>query len=237
MKALVIIPTYNEAANIAAVIPQVLAAATCLEVLVVDDNSPDGTGRIVDQLAVSNPRIHVLHRPAKLGLGTAYIAGFQYAVNRKYDFVLEMDADLSHDPKCLPDFLSAMNSADVVIGSRYLNGVNVVNWPMHRLLLSFLANWYARLITGLPLRDLTSGFKCFRCAVLEAVDLSRVTSEGYAFQIEMNYLCWRRKFTIREIPIVFTDRTQGKTKMDRRVIFEAVWIVWQLKLLSWLGRI
>ncbi len=237
MNSLVIIPTYNEAANVEAVISMVLNTLDTLDVLIVDDNSPDGTGAIADAVALRQPRVHVLHRPGKLGLGTAYIAGFHYAVNRKYEYVFEMDADLSHDPAYIPDMLSAIEGADLVIGSRYLTGVNVINWPMHRLLLSYFANMYARIVTGIPVRDLTSGFKCFRRRVLEALDLDAVVSEGYAFQIEMTFRCRQQGFQVREIPIVFTDRMHGATKMDKRVVYEAVLLVWKLRVLALMNRL
>ncbi|MCF6290498.1 MAG: polyprenol monophosphomannose synthase [Desulfobacterales bacterium] len=237
MKGLVIIPTFNEVDNIALVVAKTLEADPGLDILIIDDNSPDGTGTLADSLADQQPRVHVLHRPRKLGLGTAYIAGFKYAVNRKYDLIFEMDADLSHDPKYLPDFIEAATTADLVIGSRYLNGVNVVNWPMHRLLLSYLANIYARLITGMSVRDLTSGFKCFRREVLESLDLTRISSEGYAFQVEIHFRVWKKGFVLREIPIVFTDRTCASTKMDSHVIVEAVWIVWKMRLLALAGKL
>lgn len=229
-RALVIIPTYNERDNIARIIPLVLAADPRIQVLVVDDGSPDGTGKIVDELSASEPRVHALHRSGKMGLGTAYIAGFKWALSEGYDYVFEMDADFSHDPIHLPHFLAAIEGADIVLGSRYRNGrVTVVNWPMGRLLLSYSANIYARIVTGLPLFDSTGGFKCFRRAVLEAIDLDRVRSNGYAFQIEMNFLAWRRGFTIIEIPIVFVDRTEGQSKMSKRIVREAVWTVWRLR--------
>lgn len=237
-RALVVIPTYNEAGNLPNIVPQVLAQDPRLEVLVVDDNSPDGTGRLADDLAQANPRVHVLHREGKLGLGTAYLAGFRWAIERKYDYAFEMDADFSHDPAHLKDFLKAIASADVVLGSRYLGGrVTVVNWPMGRLLLSYCANIYARWITGLRIWDLTGGFKCFRRHVLEALDLSRVRSNGYAFQIEMSVRAWRKGFKLAEIPIVFVDRLEGQSKMSKAIVREAVWMVPRLRLMAWFGRI
>jgi len=237
-RALVVIPTYNEAGNLPNIVPQVLAQDPRLEVLVVDDNSPDGTGGLADSLAQTNPRVHVLHREGKLGLGTAYLAGFRWAIERRYDYAFEMDADFSHDPVHLKDFLKAIATADVVLGSRYLGGrVTVVNWPMGRLLLSYCANIYARWITGLRIWDLTGGFKCFRRHVLEALDLSQVRSNGYAFQIEMTYRLWARGLRIREVPIVFNDRTAGDSKMSKRIAFEALWIVWWLKLCRLFGRL
>ena len=232
------IPTYNEATNLPAIVPQVLAQDPRLEVLVIDDNSPDGTGAIADKLAGENPRVHVVHRSGKLGLGTAYIAGFKWALERDYAFVFEMDADFSHDPGHLKDFLKAIPNADLVVGSRYLQGrVTVVNWPMGRLMLSYLANIYARWITGLRVWDLTAGFKCFRRSVLEGIDLSAVRSNGYAFQIEMSFRAWRKGFKLVEIPIVFADRTDGQSKMSRAIVREAIWMVPRLRLQAWFGRI
>jgi dolichol-phosphate mannosyltransferase len=232
-RALVIVPTYNERENIARLIETVLAQDPRLEVLVVDDGSPDGTGEIVDGIMATNYRVHIKRRPSKLGLGTAYIAGFQWALERKYDFIFEMDADFSHDPSHLRDFLRAIAASDLVLGSRYRNGkVTVVNWPIARLMLSYFANVYARAVTGLPVWDATGGFKCFRRAVLEAIDLSKVRSNGYAFQIEMSFRAWMRGFRIVEIPIVFVDRTEGQSKMSKHIIVEAVWMVWRLR---WLG--
>jgi dolichol-phosphate mannosyltransferase len=237
-RALVVIPTYNEAINLPQIVPLALAQDQRLEVLVVDDNSPDGTGKLADELARTNPRVNVLHREGKLGLGTAYITGFKWALERGYDLVFEMDADFSHDPAHLNEFLKAIEDADVVLGSRYLNGkVTVVNWPMGRLMLSYLANIYARWFTGLRIWDLTGGFKCFRRRVLETIDLSQVVSNGYAFQIEMSVRAWRKGFRLREIPIVFVDRTEGQSKMNRAIVREAVWKVPRLRLMAWFGRI
>ena len=237
-RGLVIIPTYNERDNIARIIEQVLARDDRLDVLVVDDGSPDGTGAIVDGITARNPRVSVMHRAGKQGLGTAYIAGFKWALAREYAFVFEMDADFSHDPAHLPQFLEAVEGADVVIGSRYRNGrVTVVNWPVGRLLLSFAANVYARVITGLQLFDSTAGFKCFRRQVLETVDLDAVRSSGYAFQIEMNFRAWKKGFRIVEIPIVFVDRTEGESKMSKKIVREAVWMVWRLRWWSIRGKV
>ncbi len=237
-RALVVIPTYNEAVNLPQLIPQVLAQDSRLEVLVVDDASPDGTGQLADGLAQREPRVHVLHREGKLGLGTAYIAGFQWALERGYDYVFEMDADFSHDPAHLKDFLKAAATADLVLGSRYLGGrVTVVNWPIGRLMLSYWANVYARWVTGLRIWDLTGGFKCFRTKVLQAIDLSQVRSNGYAFQIEMSVRAWRKGFKLAEVPIVFVDRTEGQSKMNRRIVREAIWIVPRLRLMALFGRI
>ncbi|MFL5506343.1 MAG: polyprenol monophosphomannose synthase [Gemmatimonadales bacterium] len=228
-RALVVIPTYNERVNLPVIVPQVLEQDARLEVLVVDDNSPDGTGRLADELAEGNPRGHVLHRPNKEGLGRAYLAGFRWALACDFDLVLEMDADRSHDPKYLPALLAATQEAEVVIGSRYKNGVNVINWPMSRLLLSYFANKYAHWVTGLPLSDATGGFKCFRSVVLQSIDLDAVRSNGYAFQIEMSFRAWKKRFRIVEIPIVFVDRTEGTSKMSNVIVREAVWMVWRLR--------
>jgi dolichol-phosphate mannosyltransferase len=234
-KALVIIPTYNERDNITHIVPAVLAQDPSLEVLVVDDGSPDGTGKAVDAMAAADPRIHVLHRKSKLGLGTAYLAGFKWALARDYAYVMEMDADFSHPLERIPDFLRAIQNADVVLGSRYLNGeVNVVNWPMSRLFLSYSANIYARAITGLPVFDATGGFKLFRRKVLESINLDDVKSNGYAFQIEMSFRAWKKGFRIVEVPIVFVDRTKGSSKMSKKIVREAVWMVWRLR---WWGLI
>ena len=237
-RALVVIPTYNEAVNLPQIVPEVLAQDPRLEVLIVDDNSPDGTGRMADEMAKTNPRVHALHREGKLGLGTAYITGFKWALKEGYDYIFEMDADFSHDPRHLKEFLRAIQDADIVLGSRYLDGkVTIVNWPMSRLMLSYFANVYARLLTGVRLWDLTGGFKCFRRRVLEAIDLSQVGSNGYAFQIEMSVRAWRKGFKIHEIPIVFVDRAEGQSKMNKAIVREAVWKVPRLRLMAWFGRI
>ena len=229
-RGLVIVPTYNERENIRPLIESVLAKDSRLDVLVVDDGSPDGTGQIVDEIAATNPRVFVHHRPGKLGLGTAYLEGFKWALERTYDYVFEMDADFSHNPDHLPEFLRRIADADLVLGSRYRNGrVTVVNWPMSRLLLSYSANIYARAVTGLQLYDSTGGFKCFRRKVLESIDLNSVKSNGYAFQIEMSFRAWKKGFRIAEIPIVFVDRTEGESKMSKRIVREAVWMVWRLR--------
>jgi dolichol-phosphate mannosyltransferase len=238
-RALVIVPTYNERENIERLVSEVLAQDSRIDVLVVDDGSPDGTGAIVDGIAVTNPRVHALHRAKKLGLGTAYLAGFRWALDRpEYELVFEMDADFSHDPKHLPEFLQAAESADLVLGSRYRFGkVTVVNWPIARLILSYGANVYARAVTGLQLFDSTGGFKCFRREVLAAIDLDAVRSNGYAFQIEMSFRAWKRGFRIAEIPIVFVDRTEGESKMSGHIVREAVWMVWRLRWWAMTGRV
>jgi dolichol-phosphate mannosyltransferase len=237
MKALVVVPTYNERENLGELIPRILETDARFEVLVVDDASPDGTGEIADQLARTVPRVQVIHREGKLGLGSAYRTGFRYALERDYDLVFEMDADFSHDPASLPEFLRAIEDVDLVIGSRYVNGVTVVNWPMGRLLLSYMANRYTRLITGLPLTDSTAGFKCFRRRVLESIDLDQVRSDGYSFQIEMNFKTWKKGFRILEIPIVFSDRRVGISKMSRPIIREAALMVWRLRFQDILRRL
>ena len=229
-RALVIVPTFNERENITRLIGAILEQDDRLEILVVDDGSPDGTGEIVDSIMQHEPRVNILKRPQKMGLGTAYIAGFEWALRQGYDFVFEMDADFSHDPAHLSQFLGAIENADLVLGSRYRNGkVTVVNWPINRLLLSYFANVYARVVTGLPLWDATGGFKCFRRRVLEAIDLTQVRSNGYAFQIEMSFRAWRKHFKIVEIPIVFVDRTEGQSKMSRSIVREAIFMVWRLR--------
>jgi dolichol-phosphate mannosyltransferase len=232
MKALVIIPTYNEAENAEAIINAALDQDKNLEVLIVDDKSPDGTGLIVTRMITENNRIHLLERSEKKGLGSAYVAGFKYAIEHKYDYIFEMDADFSHDPKVLPQMLEAIQDNDLVIGSRYINGINVVNWPLHRLMLSWFASKYVQLITCMKINDPTGGFKCFRREVLESIDLDSILSDGYSFQVEMNFRTWLRKFRIKEIPIVFTDRRSGQSKMSKKIVREAIWMVWKLKWLA-----
>lgn len=227
---MVVIPTFNERGNIEKIIPQILAQDEGINILVVDDNSPDGTGEIADRLALVNDRIHVLHRSGKLGLGSAYREGFRYAMDKGASNIIEMDADFSHDPAMLPVFLEKMHSFDMVVGSRYLNGVSVVNWPLRRLMLSYFASVYTRIITGLRLSDCTSGFKCFRREVLQAIDLTKIRSDGYSFQIEMNYRCHEKGFRIGEVPIIFIDRHAGTSKMSRQIVLEAVVMVWKLKI-------
>lgn len=235
---LVVMPTYNESRNIRDIVPQVLAQDPRLEVLVVDDNSPDGTGRMADELAAaSGGRVHVLHRPGKEGLGRAYLAGFRWALEQGCDRIFEMDADRSHDPKYLPELIAATDEADLALGSRYKSGVNVINWPMSRLLLSYFANQYVRWITGLPLTDSTGGFKCFRRQVLERIPLDRVQSNGYAFQVEMSFRAWKLGFRLVEVPIVFVDRVAGQSKMNKQIVREAVWMVWWLRIQHLLGRL
>jgi dolichol-phosphate mannosyltransferase len=235
MKTLIIIPTYNELENLPRLIPEVLSKDNGIDILIVDDNSPDGTAAFVESEMKNNNRIHLIKRPSKQGLGTAYIAGFKYAIQNGYDFVFEMDADFSHDPKEIPRFLDEIKNSDVILGSRYINGVNVINWPMRRLLLSSFANLYTRFITGMPVHDATGGYKCFRRKVLEAINLEKVTSNGYAFQIEMSFKAWKKGFKLKEIPIIFVDRVKGKSKMSRKIVREAVTMVWKLRLKSIFG--
>jgi dolichol-phosphate mannosyltransferase len=238
LESIVVVPTYNERENVEPLVRALLSLPLDLHVLVVDDNSPDGTGAILDVMAATEPRLHVLHRPGKLGLGGAYIKGFTWALaETDAKYILEMDADFSHDPAAIPRLMEAIQDTDLVIGSRYARGVTVVNWPLSRLILSVSANLYTRIITGLPLHDATGGFKCFRREVLAALPLDRIRSDGYSFQIEMNYLAWKRGFRIVEIPIVFTDRMVGVSKMSRRIVWEAAFMVWKLRLGSLMGRI
>ncbi len=237
-RILVIVPTYNERDNVGRILPLILNQDPRIEVLVVDDGSPDGTGAVVAEMAGSEQRIHLLERGKKMGLGTAYLAGFEWALGHDYDAAFEMDADFSHDPRHIPEFLTTLETADLVLGSRYRDGrVTVVNWPIGRLVMSYLANIYARAITRLPVFDATGGFKVFRRKVLEAIDLSAVHSNGYAFQIEMTYRVWHRGFRIAEIPIVFHDRTLGESKMSKQIVREAIWMVWRLRWQAFRGRI
>jgi dolichol-phosphate mannosyltransferase len=236
-RILVIVPTYNEATNLPQIVPEILKQDPRIELLVVDDNSPDGTGDLADRMSQTKPRVHVLHRAVKEGLGRAYIAGFQWALLHGFQVIFEMDADFSHDPDFLPAFLKAIEEADVVVGSRYKTGVNVINWPISRLLLSLGANLYARVVTGLPLTDSTGGFKCFRREVLEGIDLDRVRSNGYAFQIEVSFRAWKKGFRVVEIPIIFHDRVEGQSKMNKGIVREAIWMVWWLRLSALLGKL
>jgi dolichol-phosphate mannosyltransferase len=236
-RILVVIPTFNESENIPRLIPLVLEQAPGVEVLVVDDGSPDGTGDIVRTIGAADSRVHLLVRTGKMGLGTAYVAGFKYALAGDYDYVFEMDADFSHNPKEIPAFLEKARDVDLVVGSRYTNGVRVLNWPMQRLLLSWTANLWTRLMTGLPLNDATGGFKCYRIAVLRGIDLDSISSNGYAFQIEMSYKAWRKGFRLGEIPIVFLDRNAGTSKMSKHIVYEAFFMLWKLRLRSMLNRL
>lgn len=238
--ALVIIPTYNEVDNIEQVLDLVLSQPIPISVLVVDDNSDDGTAEVVKQARDElEDRIHLIERPGKMGLGTAYLRGFQFALSRDYTFICEMDADLSHDPNDLPQLVETVRDeeADLAIGSRYVGGVRVINWPLSRLVLSYAAGIYTRAITQMPIRDVTAGFKCFHHRVLEALPLSRVNSDGYAFQVEMHYRTWKAGFEIKEVPIVFTERTEGQSKMSRAIVREAAFKVWELRLRDLFGQL
>lgn len=234
-RALIIFPTYNERDNIEKIVHAVLPLDPRINVLIVDDSSPDGTGDLADKLSQEQNNVFVLHREKKEGLGKAYLAGFRWAIEKKFDFIFEMDADFSHGPEYIKDFLREIQSHDLVIGSRYISGVNVINWPISRLLLSYYANVYTRIITGLPLRDATGGYKCFRREVLEAINLDDVKSSGYSFQIEMSMRAWKKGFRIKEIPIVFYDRVAGTSKMSKKIMREAIWMVWALRVKSMFG--
>jgi dolichol-phosphate mannosyltransferase len=234
---IVVIPTYNEAENLPLIVPEVLAQASDLEVLVVDDDSPDGTGKLADDLADSSGRVHVLHRRAKEGLGAAYRAGLRRALELGSDYIIQMDADFSHPPDVIPIMLAEIEGHDVVLGSRYLNGITVVNWPIERILISYFGNQYARRITGLPISDTTGGFRCIRRDLLERLGPERVRSDGYAFQIEMNYRFIKLGARVKEIPFFFLDRTRGDSKLTMRIGLEALWIVWWLRIADAMGRL
>ena len=234
-KILVVIPTYNEADNIRRLVPIVLSVVEGVEVLVVDDNSPDGTADVVREYGRNDTRVHLLERPAKMGLGTAYVVGFKFALEHHCDVVIQMDADFSHDPHEIPNFCNAIRNADLVLGSRYANGVRVLNWPIQRLMLSYFANVYSRIMTGLPVTDATGGFKCFRRAVLEAIDLNAIRSNGYAFQIEMSFKAWKKGFHVEEIPITFLDRRHGSSKMSKQIVWEALFMLFKLRVWAWAG--
>jgi dolichol-phosphate mannosyltransferase len=236
-KVLIIVPTYNEVDNVEKLIRDINTINSSLDILIVDDNSPDGTGKQVKELKDQFKNLFLIEREGKLGLGTAYVAGFNFALQNGYSIVFEMDADFSHDPKEIPNFLEAIKDSDLVIGSRYIKGVNVVNWPLSRLLLSYFANKYTRFVTGLPLCDSTGGYKCFRREVLESINLDEIRSGGYSFQIEMNFKAWKKGFRLKEIPIIFIDRAVGKSKMSKEIFREAVWMVWKLKIKSLMGRL
>ena len=231
-------PTLNECENLKKLIPAILKVDKGIDVLVVDDNSSDGTGTVADQFALETGRVHVLHRPIRMGFGSAYIDGFKYALrNTDAQYVFEMYADFLHDPACLPAFLEAIQNADLVVGSRYLNGISILKWPLNRLTISKLGNWYARSITGLPVSDVTAGFKCLRRDVLEKLDLDTIRSSGYSFQIEMTYTAWKKGFRVKEVPITFVHRSMGETKITCGTIWEAIWRVWALRFRHLLGRI
>ena len=233
---LLIIPTFNERENIVLLIPEVKKILPEADILVVDDSSPDGTGQCVKEIAATIIGVNLLERSKKEGLGKAYISGFKWALERNYQYIFEMDADFSHDPKFLPDFISAIQENDMVIGSRYISGVNVVNWPMKRLLLSYYANQLARIVTGIPIRDSTGGFKCFRRSVLETLKLDKISASGYFFQLEINFFAWKKGFRIKEIPIIFPDRKRGVSKMSTKIIREALFHLLRLRFLSFFKR-
>ena len=237
-RVLVVVPTYNEAENLPRIVPLILGQGDAFHVLVVDDNSPDGTGRLADDMAAANDRVEVLHRTGKLGLGSAYVAGFRRGLEGDFDILIEMDADLSHPPDMLPGLVAALEDAGVAVGSRYVGGrIAVVNWPMSRLLISLFGSWYARVITRVPVNDATGGFNAFRREVIESVGLEKIESNGYSFQIELKLRAWRAGYTLREVPIVFTERDSGESKMSRSIIVEAVWRVWKLRLLDLFGKL
>jgi dolichol-phosphate mannosyltransferase len=227
-KALIVIPTYNEKDNVEKLSTILTSTYDNVDILFVDDGSPDGTGEIIDSLVAANDRINVIHREGKLGLGTAYIAGFKWALDRDYEYIFEMDCDFSHNPKYIADFLEAIKSSDLVLGSRYTVGVSVINWTLYRLLISKFATWYVRVITGMPASDATGGFKCFRKKVLQSIDLDTIKSNGYSFQIELTYYTWISGFRVKEIPIVFFERAGGVSKMSKAIVREAIWVVWRL---------
>jgi len=237
MKTLIIIPTYNEMSNIRHLLDVLQNKYPEFHILIVDDNSPDGTGDYIQTRKESDKHIHLIRRAGKMGLGTAYVAGFRYAIENNFEIVVQMDADFSHNPNSIKDLISHIDDFDVVIGSRYIEGVNVVNWPMSRLLLSYFANKYTKIITGLPINDATGGFKCFKIDVLKAIDLNYIRSNGYAFQIEMNFKVWKKGFKLKEVPIVFTDRLEGSSKMSKKIVHEAIFMVWKLRFRSMLGTL
>ncbi len=231
MKSLVIIPTYNEKENIRTVIGRLRNLPVPVDILIIDDNSPDGTAGIVREIQKADEHLFMLNRSGKLGLGTAYLTGFHWALERDYEYILEMDADLSHNPDDVPKLISECEKgADLAIGSRYCNGVNVINWPIKRLILSYGANAYTRFVTRMPVKDATAGFKCYRRTVLEGIDLERVKSSGYSFQIEMHFRAWSKGFQIKEVPIIFVERSEGRSKMSKSIVWEAVFMVWKLKI-------
>ena len=236
-RAIVVIPTYNEAENLPLLVPQVLEQDPRLEVLVVDDNSPDGTGKLADELAETSSRVRVLHRSQKEGLGPAYRAGLRRALELGADYVLQMDADFSHPPETLRTMLAEIENHDLVLGSRYLNGITVVNWPIERILLSYFGNWYVRHVTGLPISDTTGGFRCMRRSLLEQIDIERIRSDGYAFQIELNYRFVKQNARIKQIEFFFIDRKRGTSKLTFRIGLEALWVAWWLRIADWLGRL
>ena len=235
MKTLVIIPTYNEIHNIRKLLPHIMNSYPEVDILIVDDNSPDGTAGYVKNLSEMNQKVYLLLREKKMGLGTAYVAGFKFMLSNGYEAAVQMDADFSHDPMEIQKFLEKLKECDLVIGSRYINGVRVINWPIRRLLLSYFANLYTRVVTGMPIKDGTGGFKCFRRKVLQSINLDAIHSNGYSFQIEMNFKAWKKGFKLAEMPITFVDRIQGTSKMSKKIVREAVLMVWKLRLKSIFG--
>lgn len=236
-RAIVVLPTYNEAENLPLIVPEILAQDESLEILIVDDDSPDGTGELADRIAAEDSRVHVLHRASKEGLGPAYRAGLQKALELGADYIIQMDADFSHPPDKLPEFLHEIESHDVVLGSRYLNGITVVNWPIQRILISWFGNLYARTVSGLPITDTTGGFRCLRRSLLERMGFQQIRANGYAFQIEMNYRFVKHGARIKELPFFFVDRTRGTSKLTFRIGLEALWVVWWLRIADLLGRL
>ena len=226
----VLIPTYNELDNVDRLTKTIFRLIPDIHILFIDDGSPDGTADRIKELMSENKNIHILERPGKMGLGNAYVSGFKFALENGYEYIFQMDADFSHDPKELPNFLKSMKDNDLVLGSRYIKGVNVINWPLSRLLLSYFANSYTRIVTGLPIRDATGGFKCFRRSVLESLDLNKIKSNGYAFQIEVTFNVWNNGFRVKEIPIIFVDRVYGESKLSKKIMWEAIFMVWKLRI-------
>jgi len=236
-RCIAVVPTYNEAENLPLLVPRILSQRPDLEVLVVDDDSPDGTGKLAKEMAAADPRVHVLERRAKEGLGPAYRAGFARALELGADAVVQMDADFSHPPENLPEMLDLLEEYDVVMGSRYVDGITVVNWPIERILLSYYGNWYVRKVTGLPISDTTGGFRCIRRSALEAVGVERIRANGYAFQMELNYRFVKTGARIKEVPFFFVDRKRGTSKLSLRIGLETLWLAWWLRISGWLGRI
>ena len=237
MTTIVISPTYNECKNVQSLIELILGKHPEFHLLIVDDSSPDGTANKVKELQADYPNLHLEERPTKDGLGTAYIYGFKWAIEREYDRIVQMDADLSHDPNDVPRLVNLLDEHDLIVGSRYVEGVSVVNWPIRRLILSYSANLYSRVITGMPIKDSTGGFKAWRREVLEELDLNAVRSQGYSFQIEMNFRTWCKGFRIKEVPIIFVDRTIGESKMSKNIVYEAIFMVWRLRIWKYFNRL
>lgn len=231
-KSLVIIPTYNESDNVENMLTTLNGLYPELSILVIEDGSPDGTAAIIKKFQVTHPNVHMIERQGKLGLGTAYITGFKWALEKGYEFIFEMDCDFSHDPKDIQGLLAAAQNCDLAIGSRYIGGIRIINWPMKRLLLSYFASIYTQIITGMKIQDATGGFKCFRASTLRQIDLNKIFSNGYSFQIELNYKTWKKGLKLQEVPITFSERREGQSKMSRKIIYEAIWAVWRMRLFS-----